>query len=310
MAKIRYNKLIIIISEVDVKNYCVLYNPLANNGRAEEAAHALDAVLTDGEIEYVDVASLGSFYDLFVSCDDDCIIILTGGDGTLHRFVNDTAGLDIKQKIYYYGAGSGNDFLHDLGKDRGAEPFELTEYIRDLPFVRVNGKEYKFVNNVGFGIDGYACEKGDEIRASSNKPINYTTIALKGLIYDFKPCNATVTVDGVTREYKDVWLAPTLNGRYFGGGMKIAPDQDRLDPEGQLTVAVAHDLGRLRLMTIFPEIFKGTHVRHTKYIEFFKGHEITVRFDRPCALQLDGETHLEITEYSAWSRVAAKKRNA
>ena len=97
-----------------MKNYVVLYNPLANNGKAEGAARKLESVLTDGEVRFVDISSLGSFYDFFISCDDDCIVILTGGDGTLHHFVNDTRGLKIKQKIYYYGAGSGNDFLNDL----------------------------------------------------------------------------------------------------------------------------------------------------------------------------------------------------
>lgn len=293
-----------------MKNYVVLYNPLANNGRAEEAAHALDTILTDGEIRYVDIAALGSFYDFFVSCDDDCIVILTGGDGTLHHFVNDTRGLKIKQKIYYYGAGSGNDFLHDLGKERGAEPFDISEYIKNLPFVRVGGKEYCFINNVGYGIDGYACEKGDEIRAKTNKPINYTAIALKGLLYDYTPRNATVTVDGVTKEYKKVWLAPTMNGRYFGGGMKIAPEQDRLSEDGKVSFAIAHDLSRARITAIFPEIFKGTHVRHTKYIEIVKCDEVTVKFDKPCALQIDGETILGVTEYTAYSRNAAKERKA
>ena len=300
----------IFSEEYSLKNYVVLYNPLANNGRAEEAARKLENILTDGEIRYVDIAALGSFYDFFISCDDDCIVILTGGDGTLHHFVNDTRGLKIKQKIYYYGAGSGNDFLNDLGKERGAEPFSIEEYIEDLPIVRVNGKEYRFVNNVGYGIDGYACEKGDEIRANTNKPINYTTIAIKGLLYDFTPRNATVTVDGVTKEYKKVWLAPAMNGRYFGGGMKIAPEQDRLDPEGKISFAIAHDLSRARIIPIFPEIFKGTHVRHTKYIELVKCDEVTVKFDSPCALQIDGETILGVTEYTAYSRNAVKARKA
>lgn len=293
-----------------MKNYCVLYNPLANNGRAEAAAHALDSILTDGEVRYVDIASMGSYYDFFVSCDDDCIVILTGGDGTLHHFVNDTRGLDIKQKIYYYGAGSGNDFLHDLGLERGAEPFDISEYIRNLPFVRIDGKEYSFINNVGYGIDGYACEKGDEIRANTNKPINYTTIAIKGLLWDFTPRNATVTIDGVTKEYKKVWLAPSMNGRYFGGGMKIAPDQDRLNPDGKITFAIAHDLSRARIIPIFPEIFKGTHGRHTDYIELIKCDEVTVKFDTPCALQIDGETILGVSEYTAYSRNASKERKA
>lgn len=298
------------MEDLSLKNYVVLYNPLANNGRAEETARKLETILTDGEVRYVDIAALGSFYDFFVSCDDGCIVILTGGDGTLHHFVNDTRGLKIKQKIYYYGAGSGNDFLNDLGKERGAEPFDITEYISDLPIVRVNGKEYRFVNNVGYGIDGYACEKGDEIRASTNKPINYTTIAIKGLLYDFTPRNATVTVDGVTKEYKKVWLAPAMNGRFFGGGMKITPEQDRLDPDGKLSFAIAHDLSRTRIIPIFPEIFKGTHPRHTKYIEIVKCDEVTVKFDTPCALQIDGETILGVSEYTAYSRNAVKERKA
>ena len=293
-----------------MKNYCVLYNPLANNGKAEAAAHALDSILSDGEVRYVDISTMGSYYDFFVSCHDDCIVILTGGDGTLHHFVNDTRGLHIKQKIFYYGAGSGNDFLNDLDKERGAEPFELTEYIKDLPFIRIDGKEYSFINNVGFGIDGYVCEVGNRERAEKKKAINYTAIALKGLLYDFKPVHATVTVDGVTKEYDRVWLAPTTNGRFFGGGMKIAPDQNRLDPDGKITFLIAHDLPRPRIAAIFPEIFKGTHIRHKKYIEVIKCDEVTVRFDRACAVQLDGEAISDVIEYTAYSRNASKARNA
>ncbi|MBO5702658.1 MAG: diacylglycerol kinase family protein [Clostridia bacterium] len=293
-----------------MKNYCVLYNPLANNGKAEAAAHALDALLTDGEVRYVDIATMGSYYDFFVSCDDDCIVILTGGDGTLHRFINDTRGLHIKQKIFYYGAGSGNDFLNDLGLERGAAPFELTEYIKDLPFVRIDGKEYSFINNVGFGLDGYVCDIGNRERKEKKKAINYTAIALKGLLYGFKPYNATVTVDGVTKEYERVWLAPVTNGRFFGGGMKVAPDQDRLSEDGKITFLIAHDLSRPRIIPIFPEIFKGTHVRHTRYIETVKCDEVTVRFDRPCAVQIDGESIPDVIEYTAYSRNASKERSA
>jgi diacylglycerol kinase family enzyme len=298
------------LEEVSLKNYVVLYNPLANNGKAEAAARALENILTDGEVRFVDISALGSFYDFFVSCDDDCIVILTGGDGTLHHFVNDTRGLKIKQKIYYYGAGSGNDFLNDLDKERGAEPFDIGEYIKDLPFVRVNGKELRFINNIGYGIDGYVCETGNRERKERQKPINYTAIALRGLLYDFTPRRATVTIDGVTKEYERVWLAPATNGRFFGGGMKIAPDQNRLDPDGKITFIVAHDLSRAKILAIFPEIFKGTHVRHTKYIDIIKCDEVTVKFDTPCAMQIDGEEISDVSEYTAYSRNAARERKA
>lgn len=293
-----------------MKNYCVLYNPLANNGKAEAQAHELASILTDGEIRFVDIAALGSFYDFFVSCDDDCIVILTGGDGTLHNFVNETRGLHIKQQIWFYGAGSGNDFLNDIGKSAGCAPFDLSEYVTDLPFVRIDGKEHLFINSISLGIDGLVCEIGNRERQKANKPINYTAIALRCLATEYKPCRATVTVDGITKTYEKVWLAPACNGRFFGGGMMIAPEHDRLAKDGKLTLVVAHSLSRARILTIFPEIFKGTHARHTKHIDFIKGDEITVRFDEPCSVQIDGETITGVTEYTAYSRNASRLRKA
>ena len=40
-------------------------------------------------------------------------------------------------------------------------------------------------------------------------------------------------------------------------------------------------------------------LKHEKYVTVLTGKEVSVRFDRPTALQIDGETHLNITEYSA-----------
>ena len=75
----------------------------------------------------------------------------------------------------------------------------------------MNGKKYKFINGIGYGIDGYCCEVGDKMREEAVKDINYTSIAIKGLLFHYHPTNATVTVDGRKHTYKKVWLAPTMN---------------------------------------------------------------------------------------------------
>jgi diacylglycerol kinase family enzyme len=49
---------------------------------------------------------------------------------------------------------------------------------------------------------------------------------------------------------------------------------------------------------LFPNIFKGEHIKDEKAVAILSGHEITVKFDRPCALQIDGETILNVTEYT------------
>lgn len=116
------------------------------------------------------------------------------------------------------------------------------------------------------------------------------------MLFFFKRSNAVVTVDGTEKSYKKVWLAPTMKGRYYGGGMKVAPEQNR---DGDtLSLVVMHRSCKLKTLMIFPSIFKGEHVRHTEMVEVMTGKEISVRFSRPCALQIDGETVLGVTEYS------------
>ena len=147
--------------------------------------------------------------------------------------------------------------MRDLGKEQGCEPVRINEYVRNLPIVTVNGKSSRFINAIGYGIDGYCCETGDELREKSDKPINYTSIAVKGLLFHFRPANAVINVDGREYSYKKVWLAPTMNGRFYGGGMMTAPQQDRNNPEGKLSVVVMHGSGKLKTLMVFPSIFKG-----------------------------------------------------
>ena len=52
---------------------------------------------------------------------------------------------------------------------------------------------------------------------------------------------------------------------------------------------------------IFPSIFKGEHVKHVKNVEVLTGKEIKVVFDSPRAVQVDGETVVGVTEYTAKS---------
>ena len=66
--------------------------------------------------------------------------------------------------------------------------------------------------------------------------------------------------------------------------------------------------GKLKTLAVFPSIFKGEHVKHTEMVKVLTGHEIRVEFDRPAALQIDGETILGVTSYTV--RSANEKREA
>jgi len=263
-----------------------LYNPLANNGIRLDVpgVELLDATKTDYPSFFADLAA-----------EDE--VVLIGGDGTINHLINAVDCEKLKNKVYLLGNGSGNDFLNDIGEKPGKEIL-LNPYLKNLPTARVNGKEWKFINNMSYGIDGYCCEVADKIKAKTpGKKINYTSIAIKGVLYDYKPGDAVVTVDGVTREFHNIWLAPAMKGRYCGGGMMLAPGQDRFSDK--LTVMIYCSRSRLQTLIAFPKIFEGKHVEMTDRVTVITGNKVHVKFTRPCAAQIDGETILNVMEYEA-----------
>jgi len=280
-----------------MKKYSVLYNPKSGNGRGEAEVRNLQTIWPEASFDYVDITKLSDVPAFLLEIPEDVGIILAGGDGTVNHFINDIGGKDPGRDILYFATGTGNDFLNDIGVSHGDPPFRLNDYMASLPKVYVNGLEKYFLNGIGYGIDGYCCEIGDKVRATSDKKVNYTAIAIKGLLYGYHRTCAEITIDGQSKSYKKVWLAPTMKGSYIGGGMKIAPQQDRHAKDGSVSLMVMRCGSKLKTLMVFPSIFEGKHVKHTEMVDIFQGHDVYVKFDRPTALQIDGETVLNVLEY-------------
>ena len=286
----------------------ILYNPSSNCGF--DTKTMLDtASACFGESECVslfDIADLKAYFEE-LSADDE--VVLVGGDGTLNVALNKLRGVKIKNTLYFYKGGSGNDFLRDVCADKFEDTkfIQINEYIENLPVVTVNGKEYLFINNVGYGIDGRVCTAAEDIRAKGKTKINYTTLAIKLLLTSYKPNGATVTVDGKKHSFKKVWLAPIMNGLYYGGGMMPCPSQDR--KSDVISSCVIHSTNALQTLIIFPSLFKGEHIKHTKKVAEFCGKEIKIEFDKPQDVQIDGETIRGVTEISAVKYASLRKKS-
>lgn len=284
----------------------VLYNPLAGNNKGEERVQVLKEIYKDAQ--YLDITKIVKMDEFVASKSEDDEFVIAGGDGTLNRFINAVYGKHVKQCVYFYPMGSGNDFVKDVGLDNGKKVTLVNKYMSDLPDVYINDEEKprcKFFNGLGYGIDGYCCQEGDRQRAKNpNKAINYTSIAIKGILGGYKPRDAKVTVDGKEYNFKKVFIAPIMHGRYYGGGFFPAPEQNRLDPT-KLSVYVMHDIGRLTALLRINSIKAGTHLKYEKMSFLTSGHDITVEFSTPCALQIDDETVLNVKKIRA---VAARDK--
>ncbi len=280
-----------------MKTY-LIFNPLARNSNGlKMKEEALDYLKDKKQnINVLNALELDA-KELINTLQEDDELILVGGDGTLNHFVNYVYGLDLKNKMYLYKAGTGNDFLNDISDDKECKLVLLNDYLKKLPKVTINGKTRYYINGIGYGIDGQVCEIADALKAKGKKKINYTSIAIKLLLFKFKRPDAKVFVDGKELNYKKVWLASAMNGKFYGGGMMIAPKQDR--KSGFITFAVMHKANKLRTLLLFPKIFKGGQIEYPQYFTCIKCKKIEVHFTIPTALQIDGETVSNVTSYIA-----------
>jgi len=272
--------------------YTVLYNPFSSSRRGRRSAERLKKLLGESFAGFEDITSVTDFSMFFDSMKEDCAAVVCGGDGTLNRLIN-AEGFDpdkYADKLFCCPGGSGNDFYKDIKHREKKLPVPLKEYFTGLPTAEIDGKFYRFLNGLGAGIDGFVCELGNRLRDETGKKVNYTACALKGLLGKYTPIDVKITVDGIEHMMKSCWLTPVMNGRYFGGGMKATPDQDRLSSDGKLSMLSFCGSGRFKTLCIFPVIFSGGHVKIKKHCTVLTGNEIKVEYSSPQCLQIDGET--------------------
>ena len=280
----------------------LLMNPLANNFKGEEDARKWkEENNVDCELKnLLEIEDLKGFFDSLKEEDE---VILSGGDGTLNHFANEIYGYEFKNPLYYVKCGSGNDFFRDNEKYAKDGKIDLRPFLKNLPLITVKGIKKRFLNGIGYGLDGETCRVGDIQRATSDKPVNYSNIAIKLLLGGYKLNKATVEVDGDVQKYENVWLASTMKGRFYGGGLMVAPDQDRFNEDGLVSVVTLYKKNRLGTLLRFPSLSKGEHVKKTDWVTVKTGKKATVSFEEPCALQIDGDVVEDVLTYTVETEV-------
>lgn len=272
----------------------VLYNPYSSHCFSIDELRSILSNKIKGELSFVDATKINSKEEFFKNVKKDDIIIISGGDGTLNRLINFLFLDECENKIYLHKAGNGNDFLRDVNNLED-DFILINQYLKHLPLVTIKGVTTKYINGVGFGVDGMVCVESDKLKAKGKKNINYTALAIKLLLFKFKKVDASVTVDGKKYVFRKVYIGSAMNGRYYGGGMKEAPEQDRLSDT--VSVVIWHDFCPITGLMAFPKIFTGEHTKNKKHITVLSGKDIKMTFSKPTDLQIDGESYHAVTSY-------------
>ncbi|HYO96279.1 MAG TPA: hypothetical protein VER33_17290, partial [Polyangiaceae bacterium] len=106
----------------------------------------------------------------------------------------------------------------------------------------------------------------------------------------YRNADVRVRVDDQPWIEGPIFNVAIANGRYFGGGMLIAPDADPSD--GALDVVAMMDLSALESVSLSPQVYRGQHLGHSK-VRASRGQRVTAEALAPrkeVLIDMDGET--------------------
>jgi YegS/Rv2252/BmrU family lipid kinase len=231
-------------------------------------------------------------------------LVAVGGDGTINEVVNgffeDGAPVAPESALCIVPFGTGGDFRRTIGL-----PKSWSEAARalasgktrpiDLGLLEHRGHDGSeqtrlFANIASFGISGVVDRLVNESSKRLGGKLSFMLGSLRAT-WRYTNQRVRITFDGDARDAVDMTIntVAVANGRYFGGGMCVAPDAEVDD--GFFDVVAIGDLSRSQMIFSSPRIYRGTHLSMDKVSH---RRARTLRAEPigsdPVELDVDGET--------------------
>jgi len=263
--------------------------------------------------------------------DEADVILIFGGDGTIHRHLGQLVKLRLP--VLMVPVGSGNDFARAIGLRRVKDSLTAwqrfcrgTCYVPEIDLGVIStaviageapaphNPKY-FCSVAGVGLDGEVARRANGLPRWLRANGGYV-LSLAPAVLTFAPLpmkiltgSDNMTSDGwAVRSNKPTLLAAFANTTTYGGGMKIAPNA-RMD-DGLLDVCVVGAIDRFRLLGLFPTVYGGRHLG-IKEVLYFHAPRVRVETEHPLDVYADGDyvcrTPIEVSIEHAALKVIVPK---
>jgi diacylglycerol kinase (ATP) len=195
------------------------------------------------------------------------VVAVVGGDGALHELLPTLYEHHLTTAMI--PAGTGNDVARHLGV---RNPHLAVDAIhahqtRSIDLIRTDDTLVATV--VASGFDSKVNERANEMTWPRGN-MRYNLAILKEL-REFEPLAFTLDVDGQLHA-RQAMLVAVANLPSFGGGLRIGEGAE--DDDGLLDIIVIHPVSKLRLIRVFPMLYKGTHI-HQPEVERIRAKRVT-----------------------------------
>ena len=227
------------------------------------------------------------------------LIVAVGGDGTINEVVNGFfdkgKSLNPNAALAVMSIGTGSDFVKTL--EFPTTPFEAAERIGrgkvwavDLgrcSFTGLDGEQGSrlFINIADFGSGGAVVDKVNRTTKVFGGQISF----LWGILTTLPTYKNRLTkyrIDDGPEEEKVLNTFVVANGRFYGGGLKPAPNAE-LD-DGLFDIVSIGDVDFLEAVSSLGKFRKGTYLEIPK-VTFSKGKTVVADSEEAQLVEMEGE---------------------
>lgn len=224
------------------------------------------------------------------------VVIIFGGDGTVHRNLPALMGTDVP--LLVVPVGSGNDFAAALGLDAlhtaiaawqkflagGQNVSKIDLGTIATPGAAVPNNPIYYCCIAGVGLDSETNRRANSLPWWMRAHGGYVLSAVIS-IFLYRPRVVRVSV-GERTISKPATLVAFANAPAYGRGMRIAP-RAQLD-DGLLDLCFVERVAAWRLLWLFPRVFSGAHLAMDE-VEYVQTNQLRVDSECPMAVFADGE---------------------
>ncbi len=289
----------------------IIANPQSAGGNTGEkwAGIASDFATHFGAFNVAFTEYKGHAIDLAkrAALDGRKFIIACGGDGTINEVANGIVQSRTSAELGVLPSGTGGDFRRTLSLSRNtatsARALRLGKTGRMdvgcVTFINDDGEEETryFLGVASFGISAEIIERvkreSDESLLSSvakrfGGKASFAASMLETILTTEKK-SVCVQIEEDHERQLTVTNLCVANARYFGGGMKIAPDA--LLNDGLFDVVTVGDLSSLEILTNAYKLYRGTHfnIERVWFAQASRLQANPAKQNEKVGIEIDGE---------------------
>lgn len=220
-------------------------------------------------------------------------IIAAGGDGTIHRVVNQLRGHWDEFKLGLIPLGTGNDFCRTLGIP--LDPLEALRLAASDRETRIDliearsdsGKIEICVNHASAGLGGEIQNRVDHDTKQKWKTLSYLKTAADVARTEVPVFEVRLELDGQKLEPVCALNLVVGNGRTAGGGFRVAPHADPKDR--WMDVVLVREASALEIAGITARLLTGDYTQ-SDAVTVHRAKQVRVESDPPMHFSADGES--------------------